>query len=104
MGEHINTKHNRTKRHKKGFNESQDIRAQRAARVSFKTYMQNLEDDLLEQEMSETEYIVEHGIPNGDELNWVEVGIFSTEDEAEAEIEFLEKSAKPDEQFRVREV
>lgn len=104
MGEHINTKHNGTKRHKKGFSESLDVRAQRAARVSFKSYMQNLEDDLLEQELSEIEFIVEHGIPNGDETNWIEVGTFRTEEEAEAEIKVLENTAGIDEQFRIREL
>lgn len=105
MGEHINTKHNGTKRHKKGFNESQDVRAQRAARVSFKTYMQNLEDDLLEQEMFESDWVVERGTRVGDEYMWTEVDTFPTEDEANEEVARLEKGEKYDgDTFRVREV
>ena len=45
MGEHVNTKKNVQKRHKKGFAEAQDINVQRARRVTFKSYMQQLEDD-----------------------------------------------------------
>lgn len=104
MGEHVNTKKDTKKHHKAGFSESRDVRVERARRVSFKSYMQNLEDELLEQELSETEWVIEHGFPDGDEMNWVEVGMFKTEEEAEAEIEVLEKTARAGEQFRVREV
>lgn len=53
MGEHVNTKKNPTKRHKRGFSESQDIAIQRQRRVTFKHYMQELEEELLEQELEE---------------------------------------------------
>lgn len=53
MGDHINTKKNTSKRHKRGYNESQDIAIQRQRRVSFKNYLYELEEDLLEQELEE---------------------------------------------------
>ena len=51
MGEHINTKKDTAKRHKRGFSEGQDIEIQRRRRASFKSYLKELEDDLLEQEL-----------------------------------------------------
>jgi len=105
VGEHINTKHNGLKRHKKGFNESADVHAQRAARVSFKTYMQNLEDELLEQELTDKEYVLERGTTVGEETIWTEIETFPTEDEAEDVLEKYEESElHAGEQFRIREV
>jgi hypothetical protein len=105
VGEHIDTKHNGLKRHKKGFNEGQDVRAQRAARVSFKSYMKNLEDELLEQELNESEWVLEQGVRDGDETNWVEIDTFKTEAEAEAELEkCYENNLHNEDSFRIREV
>lgn len=53
MGDHVNTKKNTLKRHKAGFSESRDIRVERARRVTFKNYIQELEEDLLEQELQD---------------------------------------------------
>jgi hypothetical protein len=105
VGEHINTKHNGLKRHKKGFSESHDVRAQRAARVSFKTYMNSIENDLLEQELSESEWVLERGVRDGDETNWVEIDTFKTEEEADAELDkCYENNLHNEDSFRVREV
>ena len=53
MGDHVNTKKNTLKRHQAGFSESRDIRVERARRVTFKNYIQELEEDLLEQELQD---------------------------------------------------
>lgn len=52
MGDHINTKKNTQKRHKSGFSESRDTVIERLGRVRFKHYIQDLEEALLEEEMS----------------------------------------------------
>lgn len=54
MGDHVNTKRNTAKRHKRGFNEGQDIAIQRQRRVSFKHYLNELEEELLEQELEDS--------------------------------------------------
>lgn len=46
MGDHIFKKKDPTKHHKFGFSEGQDIDLQRKRRVSFKTYMKQLEEEL----------------------------------------------------------
>lgn len=51
MGDHVNTKKDTRKHHKRGFNESVDIRLQRARRVTFKKYVQELEEELLDDEL-----------------------------------------------------
>jgi hypothetical protein len=51
MGDHVNTKKDTTKHHKRGFAESQDVRLQRARRVSFKKYIEELEEELLDEEL-----------------------------------------------------
>ena len=51
MGEHLNTKKDGTKRHKRGFSEGVDIAVQRRRRASFKSYLLDLEEELLEQEL-----------------------------------------------------
>lgn len=105
MGEHVNTKKDTKKHHKAGFSESRDVRVERASRVSFKNYMQNLEDELLEQELTETDWVVERGCRDGDEISWIEIDTFATEEEAEAERVRLEKSERYDgDVFRIREV
>lgn len=53
MGEHVNTKKDPLKRHKRGFSEGQDIATKRKQRVTFKHYMQELEEELLEQELQQ---------------------------------------------------
>lgn len=53
MGNHLNTKRDPSKHHKRGYAESQDIATQRQRRVSFKHYIQELEESLLEQEFEE---------------------------------------------------
>ena len=53
MGDHIDHKKNPQKRHKKTFGENQDVGVKRRQRVSFKAYVNQLEEDLLEQELDE---------------------------------------------------
>ena len=55
MGDHVNTKKDGTKRHNRGFSEGQDLQSQRMRRVSFKTYMKQLEEDLLDEDLSSIE-------------------------------------------------
>lgn len=55
MGEHVNTKRDTKKHHKRGFSEGQDIATQRHRRIGFKQYMQELEEELLEQELESTD-------------------------------------------------
>jgi hypothetical protein len=52
MGDHVNTKKDTTKHHKRGFAESADVRLQRARRVSFKKYIEELEEELLDEELN----------------------------------------------------
>ena len=51
MGDHVNTKKDTKKHHKRGFAESADIRLQRARRVTFKKYVEELEEELLNYEL-----------------------------------------------------
>jgi hypothetical protein len=53
MGDHINTKKDPHKRQKRRFSEGQDPMSQRKQRVSFKSYIQHLEEDLLEEEFQD---------------------------------------------------
>jgi hypothetical protein len=53
MGDHIFKKKDPTKHHKLGFSEGQDIDLQRKRRVSFKTYVKQLEEELLSLEIDE---------------------------------------------------
>ncbi len=50
MGDHVNTKKDTAKRHKRGFAESRYIVNERARRVTFKKYVEQLEQDLLESD------------------------------------------------------
>lgn len=81
MGDHVNTKKDTTKHHKAGFSEGRDVRLERARRTSFKTYVQNLEEDLLEQEMTTKDFVVERYNAEADE--WLAVESFITEEEAD---------------------
>ena len=85
MGEHVNTKKDTQKHHKRGFAEGQDIRLQRARRVTFKNYIQQLEDDLLEQELEEDaeEWVVERGVKDHGDTVWVLLETFTNEQDAE---------------------
>jgi hypothetical protein len=56
MGQHTGQKRDSKKRHRAGFNEGRDIRIERARRVTFKNYVQSLEEELLEQELEELMY------------------------------------------------
>lgn len=51
MGDHIFNKKDPNKHHKKVFGENQDIGAKRRQKVSFKAYMQQIEEELLEDEL-----------------------------------------------------
>jgi len=51
MGDHVNTKKDTSKHHKRGFAESRDIRIERARRVTFKKYVEQLEEELLDEEL-----------------------------------------------------
>ena len=53
MGDHLFHKKDPQKRHKYGYSEGQDIGNRRAQRVSFKTYVKQLEEDLLEIELQQ---------------------------------------------------
>ena len=53
MGDHIHNKRNPNKRHKYGFSENQDMELPRKAKASFKHYLQDLEEQLIEQELAE---------------------------------------------------
>jgi hypothetical protein len=53
MGNHVNTKKNPNKRHKRGFREGENL--ERMQRVSFKNYVKQLEEELLEEELLEEE-------------------------------------------------
>ena len=53
MGDHIFKKKDPTKHHKPGFSEGQDTDLQRKRRVSFKTYVKQLEEELLDLELEE---------------------------------------------------
>ena len=55
MGDHVNTKRDTKKHHKRGFSEGQDIATQRHRRIGFKQYMKELEEELLEQELDYTD-------------------------------------------------
>lgn len=81
MGEHIDTKKDTSKHHKAGFSEGRDVRLERARRTSFKSYVQNLEEELLEDELTAEEFIVERFDADTGEWFWVES--FITEDEAD---------------------
>jgi hypothetical protein len=59
MGDHVNTKKDTTKHHKRGFAESQDVRLQRARRVSFKKYIEELEEELLDEELDSDDSVVQ---------------------------------------------
>lgn len=50
MGNHVNTKKNPNKRHKRGFREGENL--ERMQRVSFKNYVKQLEEELLEEELN----------------------------------------------------
>lgn len=53
MGDHLFHKKDPQKRHKYGYSEGQDIGNQRLQRVSFKSYVKQLEEDLLEDELQQ---------------------------------------------------
>lgn len=97
MGDHVNTKKDTTKHHKAGFSEGRDVRLERARRTSFKSYVQNLEDDLLEQELSTEEFVVERF--DADVNEWLAVESFITEEEAD--FACYQLSEDVDGQFRV---
>lgn len=81
MGDHVNTKKDTSKHHKAGFSEGRDVRLERARRTSFKTYVQNLEEELLEDELTAEEFVVERFDADADDWLWVES--FITEEEAD---------------------
>ena len=53
MGDHIFNKKDPNKHHKKVFGENKDIGAKRRQKVSFKAYMQQIEEDLLADELDD---------------------------------------------------
>jgi hypothetical protein len=104
MGDHVNTKKSTAKHHKRGFAESSDIDLQRANRVTFKHYIQQLEDDLLESELLEEEWVVERGVRDGDETMWIEVDSFKSEQEAQECADDYEKNELGrGDQYRIRQ-
>ncbi len=99
MGDHVNTKKDTTKHHKAGFSEGRDVRLERARRTSFKTYVQNLEEELLEQELTSNDYVVERYDADADE--WLVVESFITEEEADYDC--YKRTEEGEGQFRVSE-
>lgn len=81
MGEHVNTKKDTSKHHKAGFSEGRDVRLERARRTSFKSYVQNLEEGLLEEEMATNDFVLERF--DAEAGGWLAVESFITEDEAD---------------------
>ena len=81
MGDHVNTKKDTSKHHKAGFSESRDVRVERARRTSFKSYVHDLEEELLELELTSKDFVVER---YDEEVNeWFSVETFITEEEAD---------------------
>ena len=81
MGEHIDTKKDTSKHHKAGFSEGRDIRLERARRTSFKSYVQTLEEELIDQELEANDFVVERY--DADANDWFVVESFITEEEAD---------------------
>lgn len=59
MGDHVNKKKDPSKHHKRGFAEGQDVAGARMRRVSFKNYLKELEEDLLDLELQEDDETTE---------------------------------------------
>jgi hypothetical protein len=87
MGDHINTKKDPNKHSKPVFGEGRDVPVERKRRASFKHYLQNLEDDLMEQEMNSEEFYV----MLDDEI----IDTFITEEEADFEAYKLNEEDGP---------
>lgn len=99
MGEHIDTKKDTSKHHKAGFSEGRDVRLERARRTSFKSYVQSLEEELNEQELTSNDFVVERYDNEANE--WITVESFITEEEAD--FACYELSNDSECQFRVSE-
>lgn len=97
MGEHIDTKKDTTKHHKAGFSEGRDVRLERARRTSFKSYVQNLEEELNEQELAMNDFVVERYNVEADE--WFVIESFISEEAADYECYKLSEDSG--DQFRV---
>lgn len=99
MGEHIDTKKDTSKHHKAGFSEGRDVRLERARRTSFKSYVQNLEEELNELELESNDFVVERYDADADD--WLAVESFITEEEADFECYKLSEDGEGE--FRVSE-
>jgi hypothetical protein len=104
MGDHLNTKKDPSKHHARGFSEAQDLRLARARRVTFKQYVHQLEDDLLDEQQDAEEWIVECGSTEGDETIWHEAGTYISEEEADTAADELRDADALGNEYRVRKV
>lgn len=97
MGDHINTKKDTTKHHKAGFTEGRDLHVERARRVTFKSYLNHLEESIMaDDSIGDDEWLVEKFIDN----EWVKVESHLTEDDAREAADIL-ANVSEDESFRV---
>lgn len=55
MGEHIDNRKNSVKRHKKGFRENIDPALARQRRVTFKNYLRDVKEELLESDLEDAD-------------------------------------------------
>lgn len=53
LSKESHSKRDHKKRHKRGFNESQDVQTQRHARINFKNYMRDLEEQSIELDLDD---------------------------------------------------
>lgn len=104
MGDHLNTKKDPSKHHARGFSEAQDLRLARARRVTFKQYVHQLEDDLLDEQQDVEEWIVERGVRDYDDTIWHEAGTYPSEEEADAAADELRDADAFGDEYRVRKV
>lgn len=102
MGEHINTKKDPLKHHAKGFSDGQDVKLQRRLKASFKTYINQLEEDLLEQEMTSEEWLVEELVQYEDTSYWSTVTTCLSESEAKDCVFSIQDDIHPD-HLRIRQ-
>ena len=96
MGDHVNTKKDTSKHHKAGFSEGRDLRLERARRVTFKSYINDLEESLIDDDLNAEEWLVEKYVDN----EWIKVEAHLTEEDAQEAADLL-ANASEDESFRV---
>jgi hypothetical protein len=99
MGEHLNTKKDPSKHHKRGFSEGVDVVTQRKSKASFKNYLQDLEDDLMNEELAANEEWIIEKLVEGE---WVRADDFSSPSVDHAEYHMVMMAGIDDiDQYRV---